>query len=384
MNFNNLEYEETIPTKKDNKEFGVGKIIVLIIFTAIISVLIGAGALLLLFHFYPDFARDTVTNITKTEKEVTVTDTGIADAVEKIYNAVVVVKTYQRGQLYATGTGFVYKHEGNKYYLLTNYHVIQSGDSVGVVFTDGSEEKVTVEGGDKYADLVVLSLSSTKEYQVAQIGSSVDMRVGDTVFAIGAPLDYSVYSWSVTRGILSGKDREVEVSTNGYQSDWIMQVLQTDAAINNGNSGGPLCNSNGQVIGINNMKLASTGIEGMGFAIPIEEATSYADALIKGEDVSRPYLGISMAEASNVYNARNYGVDVMDGVIIAEVTSGSPAGKAGLKVGDVITELNSTKVKDIASLKYQLYKYKSGDTVTIKYMRNNRVGSVKLTLTSSK
>ncbi len=373
MDFNNLNYVEPIPERNNkNSGLGVGKIIALIIFTAIISVLIGAGSLLLLFHFYPDFARDTVTNITKSEKEVTVVDNGIADAVEKVYNSVVIVKTYQRGQLYATGTGFIYKHEGSKYYLLTNYHVIQSGTSVGVVFTDGSEEKVTIEGGDKYADLAVLSLTSNKDYQVSEIGSSVDMRVGDTVFAIGAPLDYSVYSWSVTRGILSGKDREVEVSTNGYQSDWIMQVLQTDAAINNGNSGGPLCNSNGQVIGINNMKLASTGIEGMGFAIPIEEATTYADALIKGEDVSRPYIGIEMSRA------------LSDGVLITKVDSGSPAEKAGLKQGDIITELNGAEVKDASSLRYELYKYKSGDTITVKFMRNNRVNSVKLTLASSK
>ncbi len=386
MDYNNLNYIEPIPVKENkekNNGIGMGKVVALVIFTAIISVLIGAGALLLLFHFYPDFARDQITNITKTEKEVTVTDTGIADGVEKIYNAVVVVKTYQRGQLYATGTGFVYKKDNDKYYLLTNYHVIQNGNSVGVVFTDGTEEQVTIEGGDKYADLAVLSLTSKKEYQVAEIGSSIDMRVGDTVFAIGAPLDYSVYSWSVTRGILSGKDREVEVSTNGYQNDWIMQVLQTDAAINNGNSGGPLCNANGQVIGINNMKLASTGIEGMGFAIPIEEATSYADALIKGEDVSRPYLGISMAEASNIYSARNYGISAMDGVIVAEVASGSPAAKAGLKVGDVITDFNGAAVSNIAALRYQLYKCKSGDTVTVKIMRNNKVSSVKLTLTNS-
>lgn len=387
MEENKLEYVEPVPEKGNgnNKNgLGVGKVIALIIFTAIISVLIGAGALLLIFHFYPDFARDTVTNITKTEKEVTVTDTGIADAVEKIYDSVVVVKTYQRNQLYATGTGFVYKKDNNKYYLLTNYHVIQSGDSVGVVFTDGSEEKVTIEGGDKYADLAVLSLNSKKEIKVSEIGSSTEMRVGDTVFAIGAPLDYSVYSWSVTRGILSGKDREVEVSTNGYQSDWIMQVLQTDAAINSGNSGGPLCNANGQVIGINNMKLASTGIEGMGFAIPIEEATSYADAIIKGEDLSRPYIGIEMAEASNIYNASRYGISAMDGVLIAGVENNSPADKAGLKEGDVITELNGTSITDIPSLRYQLYKYKSGDTITVKYMRNNKVQSSKLTLGSSK
>lgn len=360
------------------------KIVAVIMASIVISFLVGAGSLLLVFHFFPDFARDTVTNITKTEKEVTVTDTGIADAVEKIYDSVVVVKTYQRNQLYATGTGFVYKKEGNKYYLLTNYHVIESGNSVGVVFTNGKEEKVKIEGGDKYADIAVLSYETKDEIAVAEIGKSVDMRVGDTVFAIGAPLDSDVYSWSVTRGVLSGKDRQVTVSTtNSYSSDWIMQVLQTDTAINSGNSGGPLCNSNGQVIGITNMKLAQTGIEGMGFAIPIEEAANYADAVIKGEDLSRPFIGISMIDASNIYAANQYGFTPTDGVLISEVVEDSPADKAGLRDGDIIIGINDTKVSSVASLRYELYKYKIGDTVTIKYLRNGKEKDAKLTLVAN-
>lgn len=360
------------------------KIVAVIMASIVISFLVGAGSLLLVFHFFPDFARDTVTNITKTEKEVTVTDTGIADAVEKIYDSVVVVKTYQRNQLYATGTGFVYKKEGNKYYLLTNYHVIESGNSVGVVFTNGKEEKVKIEGGDKYADIAVLSYETKDEIAVAEIGKSVDMRVGDTVFAIGAPLDSDVYSWSVTRGVLSGKDRQVTVSTtNSYSSDWIMQVLQTDTAINSGNSGGPLCNSNGQVIGITNMKLAQTGIEGMGFAIPIEEAANYADAVIKGEDLSRPFIGISMIDASNIYAANQYGFTPTDGVLISEVVEDSPADKAGLRDGDIIIGINDTKVSSVASLRYELYKYKIGDTITVKYLRNGKEKDAKLTLVAN-
>ncbi len=370
------------PIKKSNKSL---KLAALFAVNSVVSLLLGVGLLLVVFHFYPNLTQHITTNVTKTEKEVTVTDTGIADGVAKIYDSVVIVKTYVQNELYATGTGFVYKKDNNKYYLLTNNHVIQGGSSVGVVFTNGEEKKVNVEGADKYADLAVLSLESNEEIQVSELGSSTDMRVGDTVFAIGAPLDYSVFSWSVTRGILSGKDREVEVSTtSSNSSDWIMQVLQTDAAINNGNSGGPLCNVNGQVIGINNMKLAATAVEGMGFAIPIEEAITYADAVIKGENVSRPYIGISMLEASNYYVAREYGVTPTEGVLVVDAESGSPAEKAGLKEKDIIVEVNGTKVTNVASLRYQLYKYKAGDTITIKYIRDGKNKEAKVTLTTSK
>ena len=355
-------HTETV--KVINRGISGGKLAVLLLVAVVLSVLIGAGSMLLVFHLYPDLTKDNVTNVTRVEKEVSITDQGIADAVDKVYDSVVIVKTYRRNQLYATGTGFVYKKVNGTYYLLTNYHVIQDGDKVEVVFTDNSTEQVTVKGGDKYSDIAVLTYDSTGTRPIAKVGSSIDMRVGDTVFAIGSPLDSSVYSWSVTRGVLSGKDRKVEVSTtNTSANDWIMQVLQTDAAINSGNSGGPLCNSNGEVIGINNMKLITSGVEGMGFAIPIEEAGAYADAIINGEDMSRPSIGISMGEHSN-------------GVLVQTVHPGSSAETAGLVRGDIITAINGDKVTNVASLRYKLYKYKVGDKVTVHYLRNGKAGSV--------
>ena len=333
--------------------------------------------------FFPNLIGDVNSNVTRTEKEVTVVDNGIADAVEKIYDSVVVVKTYVRNQMYATGTGFVYKKSDDKYYLLTNYHVIKDSDRVSVVFTDGREVNVFVEGGDKYSDIAVLSYQTSDYIQVSSIGSSVDMRVGDTVFAIGAPLDSSVYSWSVTRGVLSGKDREVEVSvSNNNTNDWIMQVLQTDAAINSGNSGGPLCDSNGEVIGITNMKLVTDGVEGMGFAIPIEDATTYADRIINKEDLSRPYLGVSMIDASVEAYARQYGINPTDGVLVGAVEPGSPASNAGLREGDVVKKMGDTTISNVASLRYELYKYKSGDVVSITYVRSGMTYTTSLTLIS--
>lgn len=352
-----------------------------VVVTSVFSFLLGAGGLLVFFHFFPDYLSYEVTNIEKSEKEVTVTDVGIADAVEKVYDSVVVVKTHQKNKLYATGTGFVYKYNDGKYYLVTNYHVIEGGDVISVVFTNGDEITVIVENGDRYADLAILSFKSDKDYAVSKMGVSSTMRVGDTVFAIGAPLDSSVYSWSVTRGTLSGKDREVEVSTNQSKtSDWIMQVLQTDAAINSGNSGGPLCNSNGEVVGVTNMKLVTTGVEGIGFAIPIEQVASYADAVINGEDTSRPFLGVTMSDANISVNARAHQLNVMDGVIIEGVSEGSPAEKAGLRIGDVIIAINDVEVINVASLRYQLYKYKSTDTISIRFIREGKTQNTKLTL----
>ena len=365
-----VQPQRPVTPKVKNKGLSTGKIVLLFLITVVISVFIGAGSVLAVLKMYPDLTQEKVTNVTRLEKEISITDEGIADAVDKIYDSVVIVKTYRNGKLYATGTGFVYKKENGTYYLLTNYHVIQDGEKVEIVFTDNKVASVSVQGGDKYSDIAVLTYRTDDILDIATMGSSVDMRVGDTVFAIGSPLDSNVYSWSVTRGVLSGKDREVEVSTNNTTAnDWIMQVLQTDAAINSGNSGGPLCNSNGEVIGVNNMKLINDGVEGMGFAIPIEEAGAYADAIINGEDVSRPKLGVVLQETQS-------------GLTITSVEAGSSALAAGLKVGDIITAIDKEKLYTLPSLKYKLYKYKVGETITVHYTRNGKSYTTKLKLTA--
>lgn len=305
-------------------------------------------------------------NITKTVKDVTVTDTGIADAVEKVYDSVVTIETYRKDKLYATGTGFVYKNENGKGYILTNNHVIESADAVRVVFTNNNSVEAKIVGSDKYADIAVLTVDSKNVLSVASIGNNSSSRIGDTVFAVGAPIDSSAYSWTVTRGILSGKDRMVEVSLNNSSvSDWVMSVLQTDAAINSGNSGGPLSNSNGEVVGITSMKLASSQIEGMGFAIPIEDALWYAEKFEKGESIERPYLGVSMYNLSDILIRVD--APVTSGVYIDKVESSSPADEAGLKSGDIIVKLGDADITSLAFLKYQLYKHNVGDTVSISY-----------------
>lgn len=377
-NINNTNFNEKEINKKN-------RLIVAFVVTVIVSAIAGCGSLLLFFHMFPQYLNNTVTNITKSEKEVTVNENGIADAVEKEYDAVTIVENFRGNKLYATGTGFIFKKEGNAYYLLTNFHVINGGTLIKIKFTDGTEVPVNVVGGDQFADVAVLSYESEKDLTVSSIGNSSSTRVGDTVFAIGAPIDSDVFSWTVTRGILSGKDREVSVSVSGsVNNDWIMKVLQTDAAINSGNSGGPLCNSNGEVIGITNMKLSSSSIEGMGFAIPIEDALGYADQIISGKGVQRPYLGVSMADANNSYYAYRFGYGTdQKGVLLVNVEEGSSADKAGLKSGDIVIGLNDEEIKDTATFRYKLYKYEIGTEVKIKYLRNNKEYTTDLKLVTT-
>ena len=346
---------------------------------------VGCLAMYAVIYFFPTSITES---ITKLEKDVTVTDTGIADAVEKVYDAVVVVSNYRDDNYIASGTGFVYKKDDDTYYLLTNYHVIEDGDKVTVTFTDGSIKETTIVGHDEYADIAVLSLKSGEELVVAEIGDNANSRVGDTAFAVGAPLD-SAYSWTVTRGIISGKDRMVEVSlSNSSSNDYVMKVIQTDAAINSGNSGGPLCNSNGEVIGVTSLKLVSSGVEGMGFAIPIEDAIAKAEQIISGDIKDYPYLGISMVDFANAYYSqyysliRNSGLD--SGVIVASVEKDSAASDGGMKANDIIVAINGEKVTNIAYLRYYLYQNKVGDTIKFTVYRDGKNVDLKIKLGSSK
>ena len=352
----------------------------------IMVLFVGALIMYAVVYFFPTSITE---NVTKLEKDVTVTDTGIADAVEKVYDSVVIVSTYKDNVYSASGTGFVYQKEDNKYYILTNHHVIDGGNKVTVTFTDGKVLETSVVGSDQYADIAVLSLESNDDIKIASIGKSESTRVGDTAFAVGAPLD-SAYSWTVTRGIVSGKDRMVEVSLDqSSQNDYVMKVLQTDAAINSGNSGGPLCNSNGEVIGITSLKLVSSGVEGMGFAIPIENAIIKAEQIIKGETANYPYIGISMLDLSKAYYSYQYydlikSSNLSSGVIVVDVEKGSPASKAGLKSNDIITNINDEEVKNVAYLRYYLYQNNVNDEIKLTIFRDGKKQDVTVKLGTNK
>ena len=371
------ETEQKEQRKIENKKNGKDtlKQVLLIVLTCLLS----SGLTILLISKFPKLVGNKKEVTTVTTQDINITENGLSSSVEKVYDSVVIVKNYKYGYLYATGTGFVYKQSGDTYYLLTNYHVIKEATQVKIVLTTGDEYEVKVIGKDQYADIAVMEYKSSKQLKVIDVGDNTKTKVGDTVFAIGAPLDSSVFSWSVTRGVLSGKDRQVAVKVDSSTTaDWIMNVIQTDAAINSGNSGGPLCNVNGEVIGITNMKLLDSGIEGMGFAIPIEDATFYADAIINGEDITRPVLGIAMYEVKSGSSYRIEGV--AQGVGISRVFTDSPAERSHLMAGDVIIGVDNVKISTIAELRVQLYKHKFGDKVNIKYVRSGQTYTTQVEL----
>ncbi len=355
------------------------RVIVYTIFILFLGIFLAYG----IIYKFPALFQETITKI---EKDVTVTDEGIADAVEKVYDSVIVVSTYKGDTLYASGSGFIYKEEDKKFYILTNHHVIEKGDNFKITYTDGTVVSAKLIGSDEYADIAVLEVDKKDDINPVDIGKTDNLRVGDTTFTVGAPLD-DVYSWTVTRGIISGKERLVEV-TIGTNEDYIMNVLQTDAAVNSGNSGGPLCNSNGDVIGVISAKISSTGVEGMGFAIPIEIAMEKAEQLINGEYSEYPSLGISMKAVEDLLMDYRYyrffqEYDITTGVFVAYVEKGSAAEKGGLQVDDVILEINGKKISNEAYLRYELYSHKIGDKLNIKINRRGKEKTLTVTLSSS-
>ena len=346
----------------------------------IIGIFLGIMIILMLIKYTDLFKSTSIIQNGKTVVE----KGSISDSVEKSKDAVVVVEGYQGGEVISTGTGFVYKTDEKYGYIMTNEHVIDGIEKATLVMSNDEEVEGEMLGGDQYLDLAVIRIPKDKVVGVAEIGDSTSMSIGDTVFTIGSPMGYD-YRGTVTSGILSGKDRMVSVSIGGSQTeDYVMKVLQTDAAINPGNSGGPLLNINGEVIGINSMKLVQEEIEGMGFAIPIEYAMSHVDSLEQKKTIDWPVLGIAMVnvgDATALYrNNIQVPTGITEGVVVVEITKDTGAEKSDLKAGDIITELNGEKVKTIAYLRYELYKYTPGETIEVTYLRNGKEAKTKVTL----
>jgi serine protease Do len=323
-------------------------------------------------------------------------NSGVVDAVKKVENAVVgVINIQQTSDFFGqtdegeagTGSGIVFRKAGGKAYIVTNNHVIQGAQRVQVSLAKGEKNiDAKVVGADVYTDLAVLEIDGSKVQQVAEFGDSSKVKVGEPAIAIGNPLGLD-FSRTVTQGIISSTERTMPVDVNGDgQTDFETTVLQTDAAINPGNSGGALVNIAGQVIGINSLKIAKEGVEGLGFAIPIDDASKIIDDLIKYKTVQRPMLGITPVDLESVPSeARKDPLHLPDsvqaGVVIKDVSPLSPADKAGLKRYDTIVQIDGQKIENQAELRKYLFQKRVGDTVKVTFYRGSDEQSVNVTLT---
>ena len=284
----------------------------------------------------------------------------------------VVSITSQTASGTSAGTGVIVSDAG---YLVTNYHVVRRAQSIDVKLTDERELTASLVGEDPVSDLAVLYIAADG-LTPAQFGDSDTLRVGDSVVAIGDPLGVELRG-TMTDGIVSAISRDVQVDGR------TMNLIQTNAALNSGNSGGPLINSMGQVIGINTMKIGafadSSGVEGLGFAIPSATVQEIVNQLLTQGYVSgRPWLGIE-GESFSTFYQRFYRIP--RGVYITSVQSGSPAGTAGLQSGDIIVSVDGTAVSDMEDLDSLLYAHIPGDTMTLTIYRSGRQGDVTVTLT---
>lgn len=292
-------------------------------------------------------------------------------------------------QTVSEGSGVIYKKNGNSAYVVTNNHVVSGSKALQVILSNGQKANATIVGTDPTTDLAVLKINSVHVKTVAQFGNSNDIAAGQDVLAIGSPMG-SEYANTVTKGIISAPKRTIKSTASQGGATSVTNVIQTDTAINSGNSGGPLINMSGQVIGINSMKLSSDGegtsVEGMGFSIPSNEVVKIINQLIAHGKVSRPALGASMIDLQQVVSSQRQSIlklptSVRKGVVVMGVENGSAADSAGLKKYDVVVAMDNKKINSTAELKTALYKHKVGDTVKLKYYRDGhmRTASVKLT-----
>ncbi len=318
--------------------------------------------------------------------------TDVTKAVEKAADAVIGITNIQGSSFFneeteaGTGSGVIYKKENGKALIVTNNHVVEGASTLEVTLTDGTKTEAKLLGSDVWTDLAVIQIDDKGVDTVAQFGNSDKLKSGEPVIAIGNPLGLN-FSGSVTQGIISGLNRTIpiDVNSDGIE-DWNAEVIQTDAAINPGNSGGALVNINGQVIGINSMKIAESSVEGIGLSIPINYAIPIIEDLEAHGKVKRAYMGTSLRSLSEVTSYQqeatlNLPSKITEGVVIASVEPGSPAEKAGLKEYDVIVELDGEAIPDVPSLRKHLYAEKKiGDTMKVKYYRNGKVQTTEMTL----
>ena len=317
-------------------------------------------------------------------------------AVNKVKDAVVSIITYSSSssrqssvfnaddtnsdsdnqQIASEGSGVIYKKDDKDAYLVTNTHVINGASKVDIRLADGTKVPGEIVGSDTFSDIAVVKISSEKVTTVAEFGDSSQLSVGETAIAIGSPLG-SEYANTVTQGIISSLNRNVSLKSEDGQAI-STKAIQTDTAINPGNSGGPLVNIQGQVIGITSSKIASNGgtsVEGLGFAIPSNDAQNIIKQLESDGKVTRPALGIQMVNLSNVgasdLRKLNIPSGLTSGVVVRSVQSNMPA-NGHLQKYDVITKVDDKEIASSTDLQHALYNHAIGDTIKVTYYRNGK------------
>ena len=317
-------------------------------------------------------------------------------AVNKVKDAVVSIITYSSSssrqssvfnadetnsdsdnqQIASEGSGVIYKKDDKDAYLVTNTHVINGASKVDIRLADGTKVPGEIVGSDTFSDIAVVKISSEKVTTVAEFGDSSQLSVGETAIAIGSPLG-SEYANTVTQGIISSLNRNVSLKSEDGQAI-STKAIQTDTAINPGNSGGPLVNIQGQVIGITSSKIASNGgtsVEGLGFAIPSNDAQNIIKQLESDGKVTRPALGIQMVNLSNVgasdLRKLNIPSGLTSGVVVRSVQNNMPA-NGHLQKYDVITKVDDKEITSSTDLQHALYNHAIGDTIKITYYRNGK------------
>ena len=309
----------------------------------------------------PSDARNTP--IVKAAKKV-------GPAVVGITNKALVRDIFNRVQLaeLGTGSGVIYDKKG---LIVTNNHVVEGAQEIVVSLSDGRSVSGQVLGVDAATDLAVVKIEAD-DLTVATFADSDQIMVGEPAIAIGNPLGLE-FRGSVTAGVISALNRSIDLGERKFR------LIQTDAAINPGNSGGALVNADGEVIGINSAKIAVSGVEGIGFAIPINAAKPIIADLEKQGRVSRPYLGVSLVDKDI---AERYGIDVelQGGIYIIKVAGGGPAWKAGLRINDVITKFNGETISSVGDLREKIAAMGIGANVTLTILRGGNEMTVDVTL----
>ncbi|MCQ5210542.1 MAG: trypsin-like peptidase domain-containing protein [Megasphaera massiliensis] len=355
------------------------------ILTAIVAVVLIAGGVFGGFKlrdtfFSPNGTYQGTTNqLQEPEKSESISNarnTAVVQAAKKVSPAVVGIttKVYNRDMFNrkvlvgeGVGSGVIFDKAG---YIVTNNHVVGTAKTVIVSLADGQSTEGTVVGRDARTDLAVVKINMDN-LPVAEFGDSDSLQVGEPAIAIGNPLGLE-FQGTVTVGVISSLNRTIGAEGQS------MKLIQTDAAINPGNSGGALVDADGKVIGINSAKISQEGVEGLGFAIPINAARPILQDLITNGKVVRPYLGLYGLDQQM---AARFGMQLnAQGIYVYRVVPGGPLDQAGLQHGDVIVKLDGTDVKDFASLQSVMDKHKVGDSVTVDYTRNgmNREATIVL------